>query len=59
MLLLHRAVRIMATFSGILIGVVAVGRVVLIVQLVVNLNCDFWLLQRVVLIGPSLVGVSF
>ena len=55
----HRSVRIVATVSGILIWVVAVGRVVLIVQLVVNLNCDFWLLQRVVLIGPSLVGVSF
>ena len=55
----HRSVRIISTVSGILIWVVAVRRVVLIVQLVGNLQCNFWLLQRVVLVSRSLVGVPF
>ena len=55
----HRSVRIIFTVSGILIWVVAVRRVVLIVQLVGNLQCNFWLLQRVVLVSRSLVGVPF
>lgn len=55
----HRSVRIISTVSGILIWVVAVRRVVLIVQLVGNLQCNFWLLQRVVLFSRSLVGVPF
>ena len=55
----HRSIRIVANVSGILIRVIAVRRVVLIVQLVCDLHCDFRLLQRVVLVSPSLVGVSF
>ena len=49
----------MATFSGILIGVVAVGRVMLIVQLIGDPHLDLLLLQGVVLVSlASMVGVA-